>query len=153
MGNTVGSRLLSEIDGQKCRETSHISEEREMVLPYNLPQVVVYLEAPIEPRLGSHVYLATITASRKPVVAPTPYQRSVAVGTILGDSYLTPRRCLQVEHSAQQASYIVWKHSVFTDVAGKISNVSRRHSKTGVGSASKRCRHKQILTRFGTSLL
>nr|AMB18963.1 ORF236 [Pseudococcomyxa simplex] len=130
--------MLSEIYSQKCRETSHISEEREMSLPYNLPQIAVYLEVPVEPRFGSHACFATITASRKLVVIPTPYQRSVAVGTILGDSYLTKNKSLQVEHSTQQASYVGWKHSVFTDVAGKISDVSRIHPKTGVGSVSKR---------------
>lgn len=141
MGNTVGSRLLSEIYGQKCRETSHISEDIEMILPYNLPEIAFYLEVPIKPRFGSlssDAHFATLTGSRKPVINPTPYQKSVAVGTILGDSYFTSRKYLQVEHSIQQASYVEWKHSVFTNVAGKISDVSRVHPKTGVDSTSKR---------------
>ena len=109
-----------------------------MVLPFDMSKVGVYQEIPVEPKFGSIAYLATLTGSRKPVITPTHYQKSVAVGTLLGDSYLTQRKYLQVDHSTKQASYVMWKHSVFETVAGKISDVNRTHSKTGVQSTSKR---------------
>lgn len=109
-----------------------------MILPFNIFQVAACQEALGEPRIGSSGYLAGRMASRKPVIAPTPFQRSVAVGTLLGDSYMTKRYALQIEHATQQAGYVEWKHSVFANVAGKISDVRRTHSRTGVESTSKR---------------
>ena len=105
-----------------------------------MSQVGVYQEIPVKPKIGSIAYFAALTgsSSRKPVITPNLFQRSVAVGTLLGDSHLTKTRYLQVEHSTKQAGYLEWKHSVFADVAGQISDVSRTHSITGGESASKR---------------
>jgi len=49
--------------------------------------------------------------SRRMIIANlTPEARSVIVGCLLGDGYLTPNGSLQVEHCLAQAAYTAWKY-------------------------------------------
>ena len=48
------------------------------------------------------------------------FQRSVIIGTILGDGHLlqtTRGYCLRLNHGIKQREYVDWKHSVLEDIA------------------------------------
>lgn len=56
----------------------------------------------------------------------TPEARSVVIGTLLGDGYLTPNGSLQVEHCLAQAAYTRWKYEMLQGIAGKLPKTVER---------------------------
>ena len=68
----------------------------------------------------------------------TLYQRSIVIGSILGDGYLYKDGRLQVEQSLQHQAYIKWLHEQLSTISGKLSSIERTHAKTG--KVSKSCR-------------
>jgi hypothetical protein len=60
--------------------------------------------------------------------------RSIIVGTMLGDGYLTPNGSLQVEHSLDQAEYTFWKYGKLKPIVGRrprlVERFDRRTRKT-----------------------
>ena len=66
-------------------------------------------------------YSAKIRELKKRL-ALSPDQRSLVIGSVLGDGYLEPNWSrtnyrLKVQHSAQQKDYVLWKHSLLSDWA------------------------------------
>jgi len=64
----------------------------------------------------------------------TPEARSVIVGCLLGDGYLTLNGSLQVEQCLEQKEYVTWKYEMLLDIAGKrpkmVERFDRRTLKT-----------------------
>ncbi len=64
----------------------------------------------------------------------TPEARSVIVGCLLGDGYLTPNGSLQVEHCLAQAAYTSWKYEKLQAIVGQqpkmVERYDRRTNKT-----------------------
>lgn len=83
----------------------------------------------------------------------TLYQRSIVIGTILGDGYLYKDGRLQVEQSLQHQEYVKWLHTQLSTLSGKLSYVERTHPKTGKVSKSCRFYTKKTVSRFRTCFL
>jgi len=56
----------------------------------------------------------------------TPEERSVIIGSMLGDGYINSHNSLQVEHAFKQAEYVRWKYKKLGSVAGKAPRVITR---------------------------
>ena len=54
-------------------------------------------------------------------------ERSVIVGSLLGDAYLYPNGTLQIEHSFAQEGYVRWKYEKLMGIAGKDPVAVERH--------------------------
>lgn len=76
---------------------------------------------------------------------PTLYQKSIVIGLILGDGYLYKNGRLQVEQSYKHKEYVIWLYNqLHTLASGKISKVTRTHSKTKKQSTSYRFYTKKL---------
>jgi hypothetical protein len=56
-----------------------------------------------------------------------PEARSVIVGSLLGDAYLTPNGSLQIEHQLAHADYVNWKYEMLRSLAGKPPKIVERY--------------------------
>ena len=56
----------------------------------------------------------------------TPEEKSVIVGSLLGDGYVGKHNSLQIEHSLSQAEYVHWKYRKLKSIAGKPPRVITR---------------------------
>jgi hypothetical protein len=79
----------------------------------------------------------------------TPGARSVIVGCLLGDGYLTPNGSLQVEHCLAQAAYTFWKYEKLQTIAGRQPKLVERHDRrTQTTYRSVRFYTKAVLKAF-----
>lgn len=79
----------------------------------------------------------------------------MAIGCILGDSYITRSGCLQIEHSIKQKEYVQWKFRFFKDrnLTGKEPTIRYRLDKrTGKTYQSlvfyTKAKYKHLRERF-----
>ena len=56
----------------------------------------------------------------------TPEQKSVIIGSLLGDAYIGKHNSLQIEHTFNQAEYVRWKYKKLRSIAGKPPRVITR---------------------------
>ena len=63
-----------------------------------------------------------------------PETKSVIVGSLLGDGYLTPNGSLQIEQCLEQSAYTSWKYEMLEPIAGRpptlVERYDRRTDKT-----------------------
>jgi recombination protein RecA len=58
-----------------------------------------------------------------------PETRSIIVGSLLGDGYLTPNGSLQIEHCLAEAAYTDWKYEKLQPIAGKAPTMVERYDR------------------------
>lgn len=56
----------------------------------------------------------------------TPEQRSVIIGSLLGDGCINTHNSFQIEHNISQTEYVRWKHKKLQSIAGKPPRVITR---------------------------
>jgi hypothetical protein len=75
--------------------------------------------------------------------------RSVIVGSLLGDGYLYPNGCLQIEHQLDHGGYVDWKYGMLAEVAGKEPvTIERFDCRTGRTYRSSRFYTKAVLKPY-----
>ena len=77
--------------------------------------------------------------------------RSIVVGSLLGDAYLTWNGSMQIEHSYGHASYVSWKYEKLKEIVGKPPRIIERFdSRTNKTYRSFRFYTKAVLKTFRT---
>ena len=76
-------------------------------------------------------------------------EKSVIIGSLLGDGYIDKHNSLQIEHSLQQKEYVYWKYEMLKSIAGKTpKEVTRVDSRNGRTYRSIRFYTRCVMENF-----